>query len=118
MSRSVPEWVGKTHDSAVPARVKARVFERFGGRCAISGVKLFPGEYDFDHELALEDGGEHREGNLRPVHRDRHREKTAAEAGARKKVRRTRLKHLGLWPKSPTPLKSGRGFPKRGEARK
>ena len=37
MSRSVDLWVGKTDDAKVPARVRLRVFEAYGGRCWISG---------------------------------------------------------------------------------
>jgi 5-methylcytosine-specific restriction endonuclease McrA len=75
--RAVPEWIGAHPDQAIPPRVKLRVWERCGGRCALSGKKLMPGDaYDFDHILALANGGENREKNLQLVSRDKHREKT------------------------------------------
>lgn len=112
--RSVKEWIGSSPDARIPDAIRDRVFIRFGGKCAISGKKLFPGEWDVDHETALADGGQHRERNLRPVFRLAHREKTAAENRARDRAERIRRKHNGTWPKSKTPLR-GRGFAKTRE---
>lgn len=110
--RSVPEWRGKTPDSEIPKAVKLRIWERCGGRCQLTGRKLMVGdEYDFDHIIALADGGGHRETNLQLVWRPAHRIKSAEEAGPRAKVERQRAKHLGLWPAPKQRLK-GRGFPK------
>lgn len=117
MSRSVALWVGSTDDAKVPPRVRLRIFEREGGRCHLSGRKIMPGdEWDLDHKLALCNGGRHAEDNLFPALRDKHREKTAGDVALKAKTDRIRKKHLGIFPKSPTPLKSGRGFPKRWEA--
>lgn len=103
MSRVVPEWIGKTADSAIPARVKARVFEAHGGHCHISGRKIGVGEaWDCDHVIALINGGENRESNLAPALRDKHREKTAQDVATKSKTARMRAKHLGIWPKSQT----------------
>lgn len=114
--RSVEEWVGKTPDSKVPPRVRARIFLREGGRCHLSGRVIRAGEaWELDHKVALCCGGAHAESNLFPALRDAHREKTKADVAEKSKVARIRAKHLGIYPKSPTPLKSGRGFPKRGE---
>jgi len=111
--RTVDDWVGRTDDAPVPARVRARVFERHGGRCAISGRKIAAGEpWDLDHRIPLSMGGLHAESNLQPVSADKHREKTAVEAGIRAKVDRVRLKHIGAWPKPKRRLQ-GRGFEKR-----
>lgn len=110
MSRSVDEWIAASDDAAIPTRVKLRVWNRCGGKCALTGRKLQVGDdYDFDHILALCNGGEHREGNLQVVSRAAHREKTADDVKLRAKADRTRAKHLGIFPKSKTPLKS-RGF--------
>lgn len=90
MSRIVEEWIGKTADSAIPARVRARVFEAHGGRCHISGRKIGAGEpWDCDHVIALINGGENRE-------------KTAQDVATKSKTARMRAKHLGIWPKSQT----------------
>jgi 5-methylcytosine-specific restriction protein A len=108
--RTVPEWIGKTPDSKVPAPVRARVFLTHGGKCHISGRTIRPGEaWELEHVKPLSMGGEHRERNLAPALIQPHREKTAQEAGVRAKADRIRLKNLGLWPKSRTPLRS-RGF--------
>jgi 5-methylcytosine-specific restriction endonuclease McrA len=114
--RKVPEWIGKTPDSRPPKAVLDRLFLRQGGKCAISGRKIRPGATIFhaDHIKPLKDGGENREGNLQLVLADAHREKTKAENTARAKERRLRLKHQGMWPKSPRPIQS-RGFQKRQE---
>ena len=110
--RTVPEWIGKSADSKPPKSVLDRLFLRQGGKCAISGRKIRPGETTHaDHIKALKDGGENREGNLQLVLADAHRVKTSAENTSRAKEKRLRLKHAGLWPKSARPLK-GRGWPK------
>lgn len=112
MTRSVPEWIGATPDAAIPARVRLRVFERHGGRCHLSGRLIRAGDqWDCDHVIALINGGEHRESNLAPALRDAHREKTAEDVAIKSKIARMRAKHLGVFPKSKTPLRS-RGFQK------
>jgi len=113
--RKVAEWIGRTADSTPPKAVIDRLFLRQGGRCALTGRKIMAGDTKHaDHIVPLKDGGQNRETNLQLVLAEAHREKTADENAARAKERRIRLKHAGLWPKSPRPLK-GRGFPKRIE---
>jgi 5-methylcytosine-specific restriction enzyme A len=100
MSRSVEEWIGKSDDSAVPPRVRLRIFERHDGRCHLTGKKIMPGDaWDLDHVVALINGGEHRELNLAPAIRAAHRTKTAADVKLKAKVARTKAKHLGIKPK-------------------
>lgn len=41
--RSVDEWHGANPDAHVPARVRLRVFERYGGKCWLTGRKIMPG---------------------------------------------------------------------------
>lgn len=114
--RSVPEWIGRTPDDPVPPRVKARVFERHGGVCHISGRKIRAGDaWDCDHVIALCNGGENRESNLAPALRDAHRRKTADDVAEKSKVERIRKKHLGIWPKSKAKIR-GRRFEKSREA--
>ena len=99
--RTVPEWIGETPETAVPLRVKMRVFDAHGGRCHWSGKKIAAGDrWDVDHIRALINGGENRESNLAPILREKHREKTARDIDEKAKVARLRAKHLGLWPKS------------------
>lgn len=112
-ARTVPEWIGASPDARVPPRVRARIFLRENGRCHLSGRLIRPGDqWDLDHKIALINGGEHREDNLFPALRDKHREKTAEDVAEKSKVARIRAKHLGTFPRSKTPIKS-RGFEKR-----
>lgn len=114
MAREVKEWIGKTDDSRPPARVKLRVLERYGFRCYLSGVEIRDGDaasLQFDHVVALINGGENRETNLAPALAKPHREKTRADVALKSKARerqksqfvKERPKHR--WPK--------RAFPKR-----
>lgn len=112
MTRSIPEWQGKTPDAAIPPRVRLRVFEAHGGKCAETGRKIMPGdEWDIDHEVALANGGKHCESNLRPVLRFAHREKTRSDVALKAKVDRVKKKHLGIHqPKSKLPGSRGTPF--------
>ncbi|MCV6826031.1 MULTISPECIES: HNH endonuclease [Halocynthiibacter] len=97
MSRSVPEWIGKTPDTPVPPRVKLRVFEAHGGRCYLSGRKITAADkWELEHVLALSLGGENRESNLAPALKSEHKKKTARDVAQKAKNARVRKKHLGL----------------------
>lgn len=98
--RTVEEWIGKTDDAAIPPRVRVRVFDRFNGVCQLSGRKIYAADaWDCDHVVALINGGEHRESNLQPVLRDKHRKKTGEDVRLKAKAAKRRKKHL-LRPKS------------------
>jgi 5-methylcytosine-specific restriction enzyme A len=110
MARSTPEWIGKTPDAKIPDRVKLRIFEREDGKCHLSGRKIMPGDlWDLDHKVALINGGEHRESNLYPALRDKHREKTAQDVREKAVTARKRKKAIGI--RKPSTLQS-RGFEK------
>ena len=103
MSRAVEEWIGKTDDAAIPARVRIRVFERFHGRCGECKRKLHPGDkWDMDHDIALINGGEHREFNLHPLCNWCHKIKTRQDVAIKSKTYRIRAKHLGIRPQRPS----------------
>lgn len=109
MTRKTDEWKGKTDDTAIPPRVRLRVFSRFGGTCFLSGRKILPSDqWDCDHAVALINGGEHRESNLVPVLRVEHRKKTADDVKQKAKNDRVRKKHLGI--KKPRTIRSWRRF--------
>jgi 5-methylcytosine-specific restriction protein A len=96
MSRALPEWVGKTDDEKVPPRVRARIFARHNGVCHLSERKIMAGEpWDLDHIVALINGGQHRESNLAPVLRDKHRRKTAEDVAEKARVAAIRASHIG-----------------------
>lgn len=97
MSRSIPEWIGKTPDSKVPDRVRKRVFDTHKGICHITGRQIAPGEpWDLEHVKALILGGEHRESNLAPALREPHKRKTAMEMKVKAKIDRVAKKHIGI----------------------
>lgn len=115
MARSTAEWIAKHDDQKVPDRVRLRIFEREGGICHLSGRKIMPGDlWDLDHKVALINGGEHREANLFPALRDKHRQKTAMDVREKAVSARKRKKHLGI--RKPSKLQS-RGFAKAGPQR-
>lgn len=110
MSRTVKEWIGKTDDEAIPVRVKLRVFERYGGRCAgecklVIRGKLRPA---YDHIKALTNGGENREGNLQLLCVPCHKDKTGGDVGEKSLNNRVRAKHLGVAKKKGRPMPGSR----------
>lgn len=95
--RTVPEWRGKTPDSAIPPRVRVRVFEAHGGRCAGCTRKIGPADkWDCDHIQALANGGQNREANLQPLCSWCHGDKTRADVAEKSVTYRKKSKHLGL----------------------
>ena len=97
MSRSVPEWVGKTDDTKVPPRVLLRVFEAHGGKDYITGQKIRPGQaWELEHIIALCNGGEHRETNFAPILKQNHKAKTRTDLATKRKNERIRKKHNGI----------------------
>ncbi|MGP9790655.1 HNH endonuclease [Roseinatronobacter sp. NSM] len=95
--RKVDEWIGKSDDTPIPARVKLRVFEDHGGRCAESGRKIGPGDkWECDHKIAIINGGENRESNLQPVLAEPHKAKTKQDVKRKAKIARVRKSHLGI----------------------
>lgn len=95
MSRSVPEWVGRTDDSMPSDKCKTRILERQGWKCATSGVEFRDGvKAEFDHITPLWLGGENREGNLQAITKEAHAAKTKTEATVRAKVHRNQIKRI------------------------
>jgi 5-methylcytosine-specific restriction endonuclease McrA len=106
MARTNDEWIGKTDDTAIPPRVRLRVFDRCGGRCYICTRKIMASDYwQCDHVVALCNGGKNVESNLAPACRNCCYDKTANDLAEKSAVARKRSKYLGVKPK-------GRGFPK------
>lgn len=96
-TRSVPEWIGATSDTAIPPRVRLRVWTRCDGKCGECGRKIRTGEsWIVEHLVALVNGGLNRESNLgitcgwcKPV-------KDARDVADKSKVASIRKKHLGI----------------------
>lgn len=115
MARALKEWIGKTPDSAIPPRVRLRVFLAHNGVCHIAKRPIRVGEpWDLDHVVALINGGEHRESNLAPALRDKHRAKTAEDVAEKSAAYESRKRHLGLKKaKHPMPGSKASRFKKR-----
>lgn len=97
MTRSTAEWIASHDDAHIPARVKVRVFNHAGGRCAACTLpirgSLLPA---YDHIIALVNGGQHRESNLQLLCVPCHQIKTGADVAEKSRVYRKRLKHIGI----------------------
>src|SRR5215469_5550332 len=95
--RSIPEWIGKSDDDRIPDRVRVRVFARHNGRCHCCGRLILVGEaWELDHVIAIANGGEHRESNLKPILTEHHRNKTRLDTAIKSKSYAVRRKILGL----------------------
>lgn len=79
-----------------PRSVFDRLWEKQGGKDAITGVAFQTGDKIVrDHIVPLADGGKNVESNLQLILLDTHKPKTAAEATARAETRRIHEKHRG-----------------------
>lgn len=118
--RSVAEWVGDNPDTAIPPRIRLRVFEAKHGRCHACTRKVLTGEaWTCEHVIALINGGENRERNLDITCCNCLAPKNAADVAEKSLIYRKRSKHLGLdKPKQPFPgsIESGWKKPMHGPA--
>lgn len=109
MSRTVSEWIADHDDQAIPPRVKVRIFERDGGRCRACTVvirgKVSP---QYDHVIALANGGEHRETNLQLLCEPCHAGKTKADVAEKSRVYRKKAAHLGIKLRNGPPMPGSR----------
>jgi 5-methylcytosine-specific restriction protein A len=111
LSRSVPEWQGSSPDAKIPDRVKLRIWIREGGRDYLTGALIRPGEqYEFEHEVALCNGGKHIESNIRLVKKGKaHQEKTARDLKQRVRNDKAVKRHAGI--KKPSAFSTSRDGP-------
>jgi 5-methylcytosine-specific restriction protein A len=110
MTRELPEWIGATSDTRVPPRVQLRVFYRDSGTCQCGcGQLIRAGQrWQTDHTIALINGGENRETNLRTLLVKHHAAKTREDVAEKSVTARVRAKHLGI--KKPRTIRSWRKF--------
>lgn len=109
MSRSVPAWIGKTDDSAIPPRVRLRVWDRETGKCHRCRRDIPANDaWIIEHRLAIILGGANAEHNLcltcswcKPL-------KDAEDVAEKAASARVRQKHLGI---RPAPTMRSAGFP-------
>lgn len=101
MARSVPEWFGRTDDTAVPTRVRLRVWDREEGKCHRCRRKIPANDaWIIEHRHAIILGGANAEPNLCLTCSWCKPEKDAEDAAAKSKIASTRAKHLGIRPRS------------------
>lgn len=106
MAREVDEWHGADDDSAVPPRVKARVWEREQGRCHRCTRKIPAGDaWIIEHTVALINApGMNRESNLCLTCSWCKPQKDAEDVAIKSINARKRAKHLGIYkPKTVMP---------------
>lgn len=98
MSRTVEEWIGKNDDTRVPPRVRLRVFYRDSGICQCGCEQLIRAgqRWQTDHIVAIINGGENRESNLRTLLVKHHAKKTAEDVAEKATVNRKRSANLGI----------------------
>jgi 5-methylcytosine-specific restriction enzyme A len=110
VSRTVPEWIGKTPDTPVPPRVRLRVLKAFGEKCADCTRPITPGvAWTCDHIKALINGGENRERNLRPLCDEVcNPKKNETDVGEKSKVYKKRAAYFGVKPRRSRPMPGGR----------
>lgn len=105
MSRSVTEWIGKSDDTAVPPRVRLRVFDAKNGRCHNCTRQIRDGErWTCEHLVAIINGGENRESNLDVTCDNCLPGKNAKDVAEKSRVATKRKKHLGIKSKQVRPL--------------
>lgn len=110
MARVLPIWIGRDDNHRAPGKVRQRVFDREHGRCHLCEQPIQPGQkWDLDHVVALINGGENAEPNLKPAHRKCHKVKTARDVAEKAKVVAIRQRHLGI---VDAPKLRGSPFPK------
>jgi 5-methylcytosine-specific restriction protein A len=97
MARKLEEWIGRTDDHRAPKTVRDRVMDRTSRTCHLCNRPIsLKDKYDIDHVKALINGGENRETNLAPAHRDCHKVKTAEDVALKAKAAKQRQKHLRI----------------------
>lgn len=108
--RTVDEWFGKSDSSPVPTRVRIRQYIRDHGVCQCGcATRIMVGDkWETDHTIAIANGGENRETNLRTLLSAHHKLKTKADVAEKSVNARIRAKHLGV--KKPRSIRSWRRF--------
>lgn len=110
--RSLPEWIGRTPDSAVPPRVRLRVFDKFNQCCAGCGLSLVGKRWTCDHIKALINDGENRESNLQPLGDDCcNKKKNKSDVAIKSKTYAVRAKHVGIRSRGSRPMPCGKDSP-------
>lgn len=95
--RSVPEWIAKRDDDAIPPRVRERIAARADDCCQSCRRSIRPPlRAEYDHVVPLILGGQHRETNLQLLCHECHGLKTKRDVKIKAKVARIRKRNLGI----------------------
>jgi len=97
MPRKVSEWEGKTDDAHIPPRVKIRVFDSCGGRCGLCN-RTIRGSLrpEYDHIVAIINGGRNVESNIQLLCHECHRGKTASDVREKSRVQKRKQWRAGI----------------------
>jgi len=108
--RSLTEWFphkkdGTPDDDApIPERVKDRIIRASNNLCGCCGFRVRVGNGEVDHTIAIVNGGENRESNLRYVHKHCHQNKSREDVKEKAITYRKRKKLYGFGkPRRPFP---------------
>jgi 5-methylcytosine-specific restriction endonuclease McrA len=75
---------------------RLKVFEAAAGRCHLCDQRIQVGDkWDVEHVRPLALGGADDAANMRPAHKDCHKDKTKADAASWSKAKRMKAKLLG-----------------------
>lgn len=97
MVRTVKPWVGRSDNSKPSPKVRQRIFDAQGGKCHVCTLNIEPTDkWDLDHVIAIINGGDNAEHNLKPAHWHCHQDKTKRDVAEKSKVAKVRQKHLGI----------------------
>ena len=114
MSRSVPEWQGANDDTAIPPKVKLRIFDASRGLCAICR-RAIRGRLlaRYDHIIALVNGGHNRQSNVQLLCHECHDAKTKDDVAEKSALYNKRIKRMGFKRKKLIPGSKGSGIRRR-----
>lgn len=111
MTRTVPEWIGRSDDEPFPPRVRLRILARHGGNCAGCGLPIV-GAFTCDHIIAIINGGENRESNGQPLcNKTCNPKKNASDVAIKSATAISQKKRHGLKPKWHRPMDGSRDSP-------
>lgn len=94
------------------AKERGRLFNLYGGRCYLCEGRIQSGDgWEIEHRIPWELSRDDSDDNLRLAHVKCHKAKTAQDIGVIRKCQQIEQKHLGMRPRSRTPMPGGKNSP-------
>lgn len=91
------------------AKERGRLFTLYKGVCYLCEGKIHTGDaWEIEHQIPWELSRDDSDDNLRLAHVKCHKAKSAVDIGIIRKCQRIEQKHLGMRPRSRTPLPFGK----------